>query len=80
MAASSSTSLELQEIFKSIALELVVPDGSFNLPESFSEGGAEWLRALVQSLPKRDMAFFGMRTYKDYDDKRLRLSLTACID
>ncbi|KAG8846765.1 hypothetical protein FRB96_001790 [Tulasnella sp. 330] len=60
----------LDHIFASSRLELVVPDGSFELPESFSTTGAEWLDNIVQSLPTREMAFF---------DERLHFMLTVTI-
>jgi len=48
---------QLEALFGSSSLELVVPDGSLDLPEALSS--SSWLDQLA-SCSTRDLAFFGM--------------------
>lgn len=57
---------DIEKIFSSSSLEVIVPDGAFDLPEPFSEDGATWLRALSGQWRVRDVAFYGKGRLKIY--------------
>ncbi|KAG9015655.1 hypothetical protein FRB90_004575 [Tulasnella sp. 427] len=59
----------MENLFSSSMLEVVVPDGAFELPEPFSAEGATWLRTLTGQWRGRDVAF--------YDE---RLSFILCVN
>lgn len=59
---------DLEKLFSSSTLEVIVPDGAFDLPQPFSEEGAAWLRQLSGQWRARDVAF--------YDE---RLSFVLCV-
>lgn len=50
---------DLEKLFSSSTLEVIVPDGAFDLPQPFSEEGAAWLRQLSGQWRARDVAFYG---------------------
>ncbi|KAG9012542.1 hypothetical protein FRB90_006645 [Tulasnella sp. 427] len=59
----------MENLFSSSTLEVIVPDGAFELPEPFSPDAATWLRALTGRWRARDVAF--------YDE---RLSFILCVN
>lgn len=50
---------DLEKLFSNSVLEVIVPDGAFDLPQPFSEEGATWLRQLSGQWRARDVAFYG---------------------
>ncbi|KAG8903162.1 hypothetical protein FRB99_003663 [Tulasnella sp. 403] len=56
---------DLEQIFTSCKLEIVVPDGEFHLPESFSSHGLQWLHDTKQDGNVRDVAFFAVTIPSD---------------
>ncbi|KIO22964.1 hypothetical protein M407DRAFT_215657 [Tulasnella calospora MUT 4182] len=59
---------DIEKLFSCSNLEVIVPDGTFDLPEPFSREASTWLRALSGQWRARDVAF--------YDE---RLSFILCV-